>query len=250
MSGYIQHNELVQRAGEPIVTAGNRSFRYGDGCFETMLLQAGRIDLWTYHMDRLFRSLQLLQIVPPAPVTPAYLYASITALAAQNGHSACARVRLNCWRDNTTDNRLSFVIETFAWEPEKTGLIVDIYPFAQKSCDRFASLKSNNYLLYSMATQWARAHQAQEAIVLNTFGRVADATIANVFLVQDGQTITPPLSEGCVDGVMRRHLMATYEQAGNRIVERPVTPEALLQADEVFLTNALRGKISVQWPRK
>jgi branched-chain amino acid aminotransferase len=75
-------------------------------------------------------------------------------------------------------------------------------------------------------------------------GNIADSTIANVFILKANVLITPPLSEGCVDGVMRRHVIHTLLQNGYYVKQMPITIDFLKSADEVFVTNAIKG---LQW---
>ena len=124
------------------------------------------------------------------------------------------------------------------------GLVIDVFPDGRKACDTLANLKSNNYLLYILATLYAQKHALDDCLVLNSRNRLADSTIANLFYVSKGQFFTPPLSEGGVAGVMRRHLLENMPRAGFPVVERSVTAEDLLNADELFLTNAIRG---IRW---
>src|SRR5262249_33824176 len=83
-----------------------------------------------------------------------------------------------------------------------------------------------------------------DCLVLNSRERIADSSIANLFYVKGETIYTPPLSEGCVAGGMRRWLMESLPGEGLRVAEKPVAPEDLILADEGFLTNAIRG---VRW---
>jgi branched-chain amino acid aminotransferase len=85
----------------------------------------------------------------------------------------------------------------------------------------------------------AREQKWNDALVLNSENRIADSAIANIYWVKDNRIFTPPLSEAPIQGVMRRFLLEQLP-----IHEHPLTIETLEQADEVFLTNAVRG---IQW---
>ena len=102
------------------------------------------------------------------------------------------------------------------------------------------------YLPYALAAIHARQHQLQDCLLLNSAGRICDATIANVFWTQNDQLFTPPLSEGGVAGVMRRFLLDNVS-GQHTIREQPLTVDSLLQADGVFLTNAVQG---IKWVRQ
>ncbi|MEB3088276.1 aminotransferase class IV, partial [Parvimonas sp. D4] len=84
-----------------------------------------------------------------------------------------------------------FLIQSWPLQPatqelNENGLVIDIYKDARKTADLFSSIKSNNYLPYLMGALWAKEHHLNDAILLNPDNRVADATIANVFIVKDG----------------------------------------------------------------
>jgi len=250
----INYNGEQYSAGSQVLTVSNRGFRYGDGLFETMLVTKGRIRLESYHLARLFGGVRLLQFEPLPHFTGEYLRQEILDLCGRNDHSGLARVRLTVFRGEGTvfeaaSNAPNFVIESSPLTPEQlafnhSGLRIGVYPDGCKACDPFASIKSNNFLLYTVAARYARSHQWDDCAVLNTHARVADTCIANLFYTLRGTLYTPPLSEGCVGGVMRRFLLERLAGKGVPTGERPVTVEDLREADEIFLTNAVRG---VQW---
>ena len=89
---------------------------------------------------------------------------------------------IECWPADESVNQIN-----------KNGLVIDIYPDAQKSCDIFSNLKSANFLPYVMAAQYAKENKLNDCLVSNVKGHIADATIANVFLVKNNLIITPAL---------------------------------------------------------
>jgi branched-chain amino acid aminotransferase len=251
---WIDHDGVLQRTGSPILTAGNRAFRYGDGLFETLLVRNGQIRLANLHFERLFAGIGLLRFTIPGTFTPQRLRTSILRLCEQNGFSALARVRLTIYRGDgglydPESLNPHYLIESWPLTitdigPNANGLHVDIYPDGFKSCDPLANLKSNNFLLYVLAALYARENQLDDCLVQNDHGGLADSTIANLFYIKDRIVYTPPLSEGGIAGVMRRHLLTTLPEAGFTVLEQPTRAVDLLDADEVFLTNAIRG---IRW---
>ena len=250
----LNYNGKLYRSDKFLISANNRSFRYGDGFFETMKLINGKIVLRNYHFERLFSSLELLQFDKPDYFTPQYLEEQITELVLKNKHSKLARIRLMIFRGDgelygTENNFPNYIIQT--WERNeiynqlnKDGFVIDIFQHAKKACDNYSHIKSNNYLPYIMAALWAQKNKLNDAIVLNAYDRIADATIANVFILKDGVVKTPALTEGCVSGVMRRHLLKCMRDEGMPVEETSLTSEDILQAQEVFLTNAAYG---IRW---
>lgn len=254
MPHYLNYNGSITQDDTPLVTANNRSFRYGDGLFETMKMMNGHIQLGQYHFDRLFHGMALLQFQWPAYFTADWLTAQVLALCSKNQHEKRARVRLMVFRgdgglydlDNHSPN---FIIQTWALAEDKyqlndDGLVIGVYRDAWKTQDRFSNCKSNNYLPYIMAAMYAKQQQLNDCLLLNSHQNICDATIANIFIVKHHVLYTPALSQGCVAGVMRRWLLERLPQAGYSVNESVITVDDIATADEIFLTNAIAG---VRW---
>ncbi len=256
----MSYNGILYPAGQPLLSADNRGFRYGDGLFETMYVQGGRIRLGAFHFERLLSGMSLLDFEIP-PFFAEKLTKEILALCETNGFSAevAARVRLVIFRGESSfsgppDRFPNYIIQCWridaVHEPVVTGLAIDVFTGGRKACDALSNLKSNNYLLYILAAYYAKKQGLDDCLVLNGYNRIADSTIANLFYIKKGQFYTPPLSEGVVAGVMRRHLLEGLPRAGYIVHQQPVTREDLLTADEVFLTNALKGVSPVRSMRE
>ena len=251
---YLNYNGKIYRSHKLLISPNNRSFRYGDGFFETMKMIDGKINLASYHFERLFQSLELLRFEKQATFTKDYLENAITELAAKNMHSKFARVRVMIFRGDgglydTENNNPNFLIQTWQLNPvinqlNENGLVIDIFKDAKKTCDNYSHVKSNNYLSYVMAAMWAKQHHLNDALLLNNYNRIADATIANVFILKDGVIKTPALTEGCVSGVMRRHLLNSLRNENIPVQETTIEVDELLQASEIFLTNSVYG---IKW---
>lgn len=257
MDQYIYFDGRILPAGSPLVSADNRGLRYGDGLFETIKVVNNTILREQLHFERLFQGMELLQFDIPPHCTPASLASQVLQLCKKNKVEKAARVRLAVLRGNgglydPEHLHPQIIIQTWAlpdnyMQLNENGLVVDVCTGIAKSCDVLSHLKSNNYLPYIMAAFYAKKNRLNDALVLNSHNRVCDTTIANVFLVKDGQVITPPLSEGCVAGVMRRYLLTAVAEAGYTITETPVTIEMIQSANEMFLTNALYG---IRWVKQ
>ena len=120
------------------------------------------------------------------------------------------------------------------------GLEIDIFEDAVKSCDAFSNIKSNNYLVSVMAQLFANENNLDECLILNSFGRICESSIANVFIVKNTLIYTPPLTEGCVAGVVRRWLIENLPFPEFQIIPKKLNPEDLREADEIFLTNSIK----------
>ncbi len=227
---------------DPVLHASNRGFAYGDGLFETIKVADGNIVLEELHYQRLFHGMEQMKL-PKEALAKKNLSPYILELCELNHCLKLGRVRLAVFRSN--EGHAHFLIEAQALEHEYTtwndeGYTLGIYSEVQKGMDKFASLKSANFLPYVMAGIFATENGWDDAIVLNTAGRVADTSRANIFIVKDRKIITPALNEGCVAGVFRQHLLQLPDK-NFEICEGPVTSDDLMTADEVFTTNAIAG---------
>lgn len=252
----ICFNGKFTDADKAVLLASNRSYRYGDGLFETMKVKDGVIQLAASHMQRLFDGMSILKMDVPALVTKDKLMDIILELCKQNRCEALARVRLSVSRGNgglyDEDRKLQYLVECWPLnqslnEVNENGLVIDIFPDAAKSTDRFSNLKSANFLVYSMAAVYAKENKLNDCLVLNANGKIADSTIANLFLVKGDTIFTPALSEGCVNGVMRKYLLESLAASNYQVEETIVSAEDLLAADEVFLSNAING---IRWVQR
>jgi len=251
------HGKLIP-VEHPVIMADNRGYRYGDGLFETMKMVNKKIPLWTYHWQRLFDGLTLLKYEVPSTFTAGIILQEIIILASKNQCDTLGQVRLSVSRGSgnlySGSDGFQYVIECYPTHPSANewninGLTIDLYTASHKSCDSFSHIKSANFLPYVMAAAHAREHKFHDCLVLNQFGRIADATIANVFIIKNDQVLTPPLSEGCIGGVMRKWIFEKMKDPFNglQLSEEKLSTDSLLAADEVFLTNSVQG---IRWVKQ
>lgn len=250
---FFIYNDKFYKNGASVVSPSNRGLRYGDGLFETMKVVKGAIVNADFHFERLINSLALLQFDVPATFHRDFLSKKIGELCARNKHGNTVRIRLMIIRGDggvfDIENRFpNYVIESWELQESKSlnsnGLIIDIFKGSRKSCDDYSHIKSNNYLPYILAALHAKERKLNDCILLNSYGRICDTIIANVFVVYGYEVFTPPLSEGCVAGTIRRWLLEKCTMREFDIKEKELTAEDIANADECFLTNAIHH---VRW---
>ncbi len=240
-------------AAEPVLMYNNRSFRYGDGLFETLKMINSRILLKEFHFERLFTSLHILQYRVPVSFTASLLEDLIKSLAEKNNCKDLCRIRLTVFRGNGNlypdQGQVNYSIECNPLDPavnslNERGYSIGIYPHAQKACDLFSNIKSASFLPYVMGALYAEENKLDDSVLTNTKGSIADATIANIFLIHRNKISTPGLTEGCINGVMRKYLLGKFREMGYECRETEIHQQDLLTADELFLTNAING---IRW---
>lgn len=252
--GWLNLNGDFIDEKSPAIRADNRSFRYGDGLFETMKVMLGSIRLRDLHFNRLFGGMETLQIILQGFINDSIFEDEIKKTIRKNQIGGAARVRLTVFRGDGglyefNNTSAGYVIQ--AWplsssslDMNAQGVKLGVYDGGRKAADGLANIKSNNYLLYAMGALYARRYNLNDCLILNTENRICDSTISNVFWVKDGTIFTPPLSEGCVAGVMRAHLLSVLPGQGYKVEEKTAQAEDLVNADEIFLTNAISG---IRW---
>ncbi len=247
MADLINLNGTLCDAASPAVLAANRSLRYGDGLFETMRWEAGFVLMAELHYRRLLDGLHTLKMDVPESFSPDMLNAEISRLIIASRYDGAVRVRLNVFREDsigfeTNGMKTGFIIEAFALgRATHSGVSLVLYEENHKAAGPLSRIKSNNYLLNIMAAIYAGEHRASDALILNTSGNICEATTSNFFMWKNGVLLTPALEEGCVAGVMRRHLIDSLPGEGIHVKETQISPELAARMDEGFLTNAIQG---------
>jgi branched-chain amino acid aminotransferase len=251
---FVLFNDQLIPAYEPIVRAGNRGLRYGDGLFETMKCHDGLIHLLPYHLERLWQGALALQMEFPRLFTPTYVEEQIFRLLQKNGHLSFSRIRLSLFRGqgglyDPEHHHPQLLIESWPLSDgyrslNSNGLQLCLYDEARKSPDAFSHIKHNNFLPYLMGAIEAKKKKCNDAVILNSHGLICDTTIANLFIIKDEIISTPPLKDGAVAGIMRHQLLQLLPMLGYQVIEKSLAPEDVSDADEVFLSNALFG---IRW---
>jgi branched-chain amino acid aminotransferase len=257
VQAFLNYNGKVYRNDKLLISPGDKSFRYGDGCFETMKMVNGKILLESYHFERLFSSLQALQFNKPNYFITDAFKDEIVELAKKNHHKKLARIRITISRGEgglfeNENNKPNYVIQTWDLNSSnnklnENGMVMNVFTKARKICDEYSYIKSNSALCYALGAIWAKQHKLNDVVILNPFDRVADSTIANIFIVQDGIIKTPPLSEGCIAGVCRKYLLNSIKEEGLPFQETSITVNELMSASELFLTNSMYG---IRWVKE
>lgn len=244
---FINYNGLIYPDDKTLFTAKNKAFRLGEGLIETMLWNNKSIRLFLLHMERLSGSLALLDF---PSIDEAELLHAIHKTISANKDPETAIVRMQFFK-NVEDDGLYYIIETQpfthrpnAWQEQK--ITIGISQKAIKCPDSISPLKTSSRMQYIIAKKEADDHGWDDALLLNPQGRIVEGTISNVFVISGSTIYTPPVNEGCIDGVMRKCLLKFSSINQLSFTEKQLDISMLHQADEIFLTNAVRGVQAVQ----
>ncbi|NVB41408.1 aminotransferase class IV [Pseudenhygromyxa sp. WMMC2535] len=234
------------------ISVFDRGFLYGDSVYETMRTAGGRVVELAAHLDRLHRS--ATGIAFEVPFDNAALEAAIAETLAAAGNSD-SRVRVVVTRGTgpiSIDTRVAedpvavVIVTPLALPPpEAYARGISALLVGEREGARLPGLKTGNYLGNILALRQAHEQGADDAIMCNAEGAVAEGATSNVFMVVDGQVHTPSLSTGLLAGITRGRVIQLIEGLGVPVQARTITPEELRAADELFLTSSVRGVMPV-----
>ena len=232
--------------------ADNRAFLYGDGVFETLKILDGKILFFEDHYFRLMASMRIVRMDIPMAFTLEFLEQEILELAKAQNLSASARVRFTVYRNDggyylPKTNEIGYLIAVSALEkplyeiesnPYEVELFKDFYVTRQL----LSSIKSTNKLLNTTASIFAAENGYDNCLLMNDCKNVIEAINGNLFMLVENKLVTPPLSEGCLNGIMRKQILGLAKKMGEiEVSEAVISPFDLQKADELFVTNVIKG---------
>jgi branched-chain amino acid aminotransferase len=238
MFAYV--NGVMVEETNAAVTVFDHGLTVGDGVFETIALRQGTAKSPTRHLARLARSASGLGL--PVPDIEELHRAVGETIAANPGiEFGALRVTytsgpgtVGSGRDDVTTTT---IVAARHLSPPPAVTDVVTVPWPRNERGALAGLKTTSYAENVKALAEARKRGASEAIFANTTGALCEGSGTNVFVVIDGQLITPPLSAGCLAGITRGLII---ERAGVDVQERDVPIDQLRHAEEAFITSAIR----------
>jgi branched-subunit amino acid aminotransferase/4-amino-4-deoxychorismate lyase len=254
MQQFINHNGKMIPSDQPSVSHTNRAFRYGDALFETIRIVGGIPVFLPEHINRLIDGLRVMKMQTPINLNADILNRLILELLQKNNIGPDGRARFTVYRNNggfytPTDNQVSFLLEVYPIEEHgyhlnQKGLEVDLFTDFKKTPNAMASIKSANSAMYVMAGVYKTQHQLDDCVLVNDKGHIIETISSNIFAVKNGVLYTPPVSDGCVNGVMRKKIIEMANANRIAVYENPIMQSVLLSSDELFLTNTIKG---IQW---
>lgn len=232
----------------------NRSFKYGDGLFETLRIYDGSILFWEEHLKRLSGGMDVLKMTAKQGLFGLLLQKNARHLIEKAGITGHGRLRIHVFRQGKgaygpIDRTAAFLIEAFGFEGNTYN---SLHPVSLCAYHGYAlhpsplnGCKTANSLPYILAAMHAQDEGYDEALLFTQEGYVSEASSSNLFFIQNKKVITPPLSTFCLDGVMRRQVLKLCEELKVPLLEKRFKLSELKKAEAIFLTNAVRGLIPV-----
>ncbi len=261
----IIYNGSLVRDDRRDFPALNRSFRYGDGLFETIRVYRGRELFLADHLDRLREGMMLLGFQVSWSEWSSEIRQSVNALLDVQEIAGPGRLRLHVWRQGEgayapQQDEVEYLIEYRAldheWFQEPRTVTCSDYHGVTIYPNALSRIKTASALPYVLAARQARDTGTDEALMFNHRKEIAEASAANIFVFRRQKLFTPPITSGCLDGLMRKHVLDIAGMLHLYVEERPLKRRDIQSADAVFLTNSIRGIQPVsayhhcQWGKK
>ena len=241
---------------EAVVPVTDHGLLYGDGLFEGIRVYGGRVFRLDAHLARFDAGSRALSLAPPGGIAAVrrIVLDTVRAYGAEEAYvrlvltrgegslgvdpTPCKHPRLFCLVDR---------VQLYPTETLERGLDLLTSSWRRPPADVLdPRVKSLNYLNNAMAKLEARRRGADEALLLNTQGRIAEASVANLFALRDGALATPPAIDGALEGITRATVMELAGDLGIPTAERSLGRADCFAADEVLLTGSGAGIVPVR----
>ncbi len=230
----------------------NRSFLYGDAVFETVKIVNSKILFLEDHYFRLMSSMRIVRMEIPMNFTLEYLEEQILSLAKTKKIENSSRARITVYRNDggyylPQNNTVSYLItveslENALYSIVQNEYVVDLYTDFYVAKQLLSSIKTTNKLLNITASIYASENDLDNCLLLNDSKNVIEALQGNLFMLKGNALVTPPVSEGCLNGVMRKQILSLARTIENlEVIEEVISPFDLQKADELFITNVIKG---------
>jgi len=253
----INFNQQILPKEQFNLSLNNRAFKYGDGIFDTLKYANGRLNFLEDHYFRLMSSMRMLRMKIPMNFTLKFYKDEIIKTIQANGLLESSRVRVSIFRK---DGGL--------YTPVNKGvdMLIEANEFIKKPYDHYeielykdmpvysgilSNIKTNNRIINVVASIFASEFNYQNCVLINEKKNIVEANNANIFLIKGNNVFTPALTEGCIDGILRKKIIEMIDKNSSfNIIETEISPFELLKSDEVFISNSIIEIQSVTKYRK
>ncbi|MFM9401520.1 aminotransferase class IV [Myroides odoratimimus] len=231
----------------------NRGFLYGDAVFETVRVLDKKVLFLEDHYFRLMSSMRILRMEIPMEFTMEYFQEEILKVINGLDSSLNAfRVRFTAYRDAEgkylpSTRKIGYIVSA---EVLNNGIYslntmdyeIELYKDFYVTSHLLSTLKTNNRLINVTGSIFAEENGYQNCLLLNDTKNIVEALNGNIFIVKDNVVKTPPLSDGCVKGIMRKQVIELLQKHPEyKFEEAVISPFELQKADELFITNVIMG---------
>jgi branched-chain amino acid aminotransferase len=247
----INYNGSIQDTSNYSIE-NNRGFLFGDAIFETIKVNGTKILFLEEHYLRLMASMRICRMEIPMNFTMEFMEEEILKLIALQTNKVSNRIRFSVFRNaegfyNPKSNDVQFIITcselaSDSYVFSSTTYEVELFKDFHVSKHLLATLKTNNKMINVVANIFAKENGFENCLLINEDKNVVEATNGNVFMKMGNQIITPPISDGCLNGIMRKQIIAIVNKMDTiEMIEKSISPFDLQKADELFISNVITG---------
>lgn len=230
----------------------NRGFLFGDGVFETVKIVDNKVLFLEDHYFRLMSGMRIVRMRIPMDFTMEHFEQQLLATAAASDCAGSARVRITVYRDASgrylpDSNNVSYVISASAlpfaaYTIADVTYEVELYKDFYITRQLLSTVKSTNRIINVIGSIFGEENGLQNCLLLNDAKNIVEALNGNIFMVSGSRIVTPPLSEGCLNGVLRKQIIEMLKKNSDfEFEETVISPFDLQKADELFITNVISG---------
>ena len=247
----INYNGSIQDTSNYSIE-NNRGFLFGDAIFETIKVNGTKILFLEEHYLRLMASMRICRMEIPMNFTMEFMEEEILKLIQLEANTVSNRIRFSVFRNaegfyHPTSNDVQFIItcselasDTYVFS--STTYEVELFKDFHIPKHLLATLKTNNKMINVVASIFAKENNFQNCLLINEDKNVVEATNGTIFMKMGNQIITPPTSDGCLNGIMRKQVIAIVaKMEGIEMIEKSISPFDLQKADELFISNVITG---------
>ena len=244
-NGNIQENSSIS-------IENNRGFLFGDSVFETIKVLDNKVLFIEDHYFRLMASMRICRMEIPMNFSMEYFESQILNLIQSLKNANSYRVRFSVYRDSEgfylpKSRNVQFVVTASPLHSDlyafgKENYEVELYKDFYIQKQLLSTLKTNNKMLQITGSIFAEENGYDNCLVLNDEKNVVEALQSNIFMKTGNIVITPPISDGCLNGIMRKEVLEILKKMEDvEVKETSISPFDLQKADELFVTNVISG---------
>ncbi|NNC34694.1 MAG: aminotransferase class IV [Croceitalea sp.] len=246
----------------PIINANSRVLEFGDALIEKLRVINGAFMFWEAHYFRLMSSMRILRMEIPMEFTMEFLEDAIRNTISKSGLEnkpvavTIIVVRRNGMDNTVNDTSVDYLIKVKPLDNpffilDEKGLKVELFKDFYLNSDMLSNLNSNNKSINVVAQIYAQENGYDSCLLINTNKHVVQAIAGNLFMITANHIKTPPLTDGCIDGIVRKQLIElAMNLTDYQLEETSISPFELQKADELFIANDLTGINSIGNYRK
>lgn len=251
----ININGQVFSTSTAAISIENRGLHYGDALFESMRFIDNQIVFFEDHFQRLIHSMKILKMEIPTTFSKEFFLNEIRKTLSENDPKP-KRIKLLVWRNwggkyTPEDNSVGYVVfvenlGSSKYEISNKQYSISVYHDQYINSGILSTLKTTNKLIHVLGSIYAQETKVNNCLFLNEKNNVVEALNGNLFAIYENTIKTPPLKDGCLNGVFRKQLLQYF--SGNpdfMCDETSLTVEDLYQAEELWITNSISGIIPV-----